>query len=86
MLEAFLIGLTSSVIAAVLSHLALKLHRKRQLRIATEIADAVTAKLGEYKPTAIREALDARDPSCKLMRIYFNSVRNTDQTEESQPA
>jgi hypothetical protein len=77
MLESALIGLLSSVITATVMQLAFKLRRKRQLRIATEIANTVTAELGEYNPNAIREALDKKDPKSNLMRIYFNSVRST---------
>lgn len=87
MLEAGLIGFFSSVIAVALTQLAFRLHRQRQIRIATEIANRVTAENnGIEDRNLIREALDARDPSCRLMHVYFNHIRKTDKNEEAQPA
>lgn len=86
MFEAFLIGLLGSVIAVVLTQLAFRLHRQRQIRIAKEIEAAVIAETGTNDPNAVREALDKRDPSCRLMHVYFNHVRNTDSNKESQTA
>lgn len=83
MIEAGIIGLCSSLVGVTLGKLLIHLQLKRRIRIATEIADKVTAENnGVYDPNLIRAALDERDPRCRLMRVYFNHVQN----KEVQPA
>lgn len=75
MLESALIGLLSSLITIALMRLAFKLQLNRRIRTAKEIEAAVIAETGTNDRNAVRRALDERDPSCRLMQVYFNHVR-----------
>ena len=85
-IEGVLLGLFSGAAGIFFGKLLIKLPLKRRIRIAREIEAQVIAETGSNDPNTVRAALDERDPSCKLMHIYFNHVRTTDEDKEVQSA